>query len=264
MKLIIFDIDGVLLRGFQALPFAVETMRKLRKDGYLIAFLTNNSSNAPEVYAERLNNAGIEALADEIMSSAIATALYLKKESPHGAKILVLGEEGITKALTDAGFEIIDYDNHIPVDYVVVGMDRGFNYQKLFRAQQEIWFNGAKLIATNRDPIYPTENGGVRPGGGVMVTAIEVCTNQKAVLVGKPETMTIDLILEKFSVDKSEAMIVGDNLDTDISAGRRAGILSVFVLTGIHTRDDLKNAPEDKIPDFIIRDLSSIAECLQT
>ena len=263
MRLVIFDIDGVLLRGLIALPHAADSVRKLREHGIIVSFLTNNSSSAPEVYAQRLIDAGIEASPDEIMTSAIATALYLKKQSPDGAKILVLGEEGITSAMTDAGFTIVGYDNSSPVEYVVVGMDRQFNYEKLARAQSEIWFNKAKLIGTNNDPIYPIENGGIRPGGGTMIAALEACARQKALIIGKPQTITIDLILEKHKIDRDEAMIVGDNIDTDILAGKRFGIVTAFVLTGIHTEDDLMNAPSDRIPDFILRDLSTLDQCLK-
>jgi len=262
MKLVIFDIDGVLLRGLQALPHAADSVKKLREHCVVVSFLTNNSSSAPEVYAQRLINASIDANPDEIMTSAIATVLYLRKLSPEGARILVVGEEGITSAMSDAGFTIIDYDNPSSVDYVVVGMDRGFNYEKLARAQSEIWFNKAILIGTNNDPIYPIENGGIRPGGGTMIAALEACTRQKALIIGKPETITIDLILEKYKVEKDEAMIVGDNLDTDILAGKRAGIATAFVLTGIHTENDLRNAPSDRIPDFILRNLSTLDQCL--
>ena len=262
MKLIIFDIDGVLLRGFKALPYAADIVNDLRKEGYLISFLTNNSTQTPEIYSERLINAGIQASPDEVMSSAIATAVYLKSISQKGTRILAVGEKGIIKALTDAGFNVIDYSDNEPVEYVVVGMDRGFNYEKLARAQKEIWQNGAKLIGTNYDTIFPIEGGDVRPGGGVMVVAIEACTRQKATIIGKPEPITLELILDKYNIGRTEAMIVGDNLDTDILAGKRAGIATVFVLSGIHSEKDISKLKPDSIPDFILKDLSTLFDCI--
>jgi len=262
LKLIIFDIDGVLLRGLKALPHAADVVSRLRRDGHLISFLTNNSTRTPETYAERLINAGIQASPDEIMTSAIATAGYLKNLSPRGTRVLVVGEKGIIEALTDSGFNVIDYSDKEPVEYVVVGMDRGFNYERLARAQYEIWTNGAKLIGTNYDTIFPVEGEGVRPGGGVMVLALEACTRQKATIIGKPEPITLEIILDRYNVGRSEAMIVGDNLDTDILAGKRAGTATAFVLTGIHSEKDLAALPPDRIPDFILKNLSALPECV--
>ena len=262
MKLVIFDIDGVIMRGKQAVPCAADTIRKLQNSGKIAAFLTNNSTQIQSVFSDRLHNIGIDVEPEDVMTSSIATADYIKSKSPDGARVLVVGETGIIKAMQDNGIEVVDYDDPETVDYVVVGMDRKFTYEKLARAQREILYGGAEFIATNCDVIFPIEDGKVRPGGGVMVRAIEACTNVTAKVIGKPETTSIDLMLKKYGVSEDESAIVGDNLDTDILAGKRAGIRTVFVLTGIHTMDDLKERGEEHIPDYVIKDLSCLEECL--
>lgn len=263
MKLAIFDIDGVLIRGESVIPHAAEAVKMLKDKGILVKYLTNNSTQVQEVFASMLSGFGIETNPEDIMTSSIATASYLKEVSPDGGRILVMGEKGIVLAIKDAGFDVIEFSDTTPVDYVVVGMDRKFNYDRLSRAQHEICSNGAEFIATNYDPIYPVENGKIKPGGGIMVRALEACTLQDAKVIGKPETTSVEIILKNNGIEPHDAMIVGDNLETDILAGNRANITTVFVLTGIHTNDDLAGVDKNGAPDYVIKDLSSLDSCLE-
>ncbi|MFH1515574.1 MAG: HAD-IIA family hydrolase [bacterium] len=262
MKLAIFDIDGVLIRGKSAISHAADTIKMLKDKGILVQYLTNNSTQVREVFASRLRAIGIEASPEDVMTSSIASASYLKDISPEGGRILVVGEEGIVLALRDAGFDVVDYKDSQPVNFVVVGMDRQFTYDKLARAQHEIYSNKAGFIATNYDPVFPVENGGIKPGGGIMVRALEACTFQDAKVIGKPETTSIEIILKNHGIESTDAMIIGDNLETDILAGKRASLRTVFVLTGIHTNEDLVKVDKNGVPDYVIKDLSSLVDCL--
>jgi 4-nitrophenyl phosphatase len=262
MKLVILDIDGVIYRGKEPVEKAAESIQWLKDNGFMVKYLTNNATQVQQVFADRLKAAGVEANPYDIMTSSIATARYLKQKSPNGANVLVVGGDGLRLALIDAGFNVVEFDDSTKADYVTVGQDLNFTFQRLERAQHEIWVNKAEFIATNYDPIWPVENGGVRPGGGVIVRAIEACTLKKALIIGKPETTTLEMMLEEYNVKKQDAIMIGDNLDTDILAGKRAGVPTVFVLTGIHTKENLKNVDESGYPDYVIEDLSELKNCL--
>ncbi len=262
MKLVIIDIDGVIIRGNEPVENAAESIQWLKENGFMVKYLTNNATQVQQVFADRLKAAGVDAVPDDIMTSSIATARYLKQKSPNGANVLVVGGDGLRLALIDAGFTVVEFDDSTKADYVTVGQDLKFDFQRLERAQHEIWVNKAELIATNYDPIWPVENGGVRPGGGVIVRAIEACTLKKALIIGKPETTTLEMMLDEYSFKPQNAVMIGDNLDTDILAGKRAGVRTVFVLTGIHNREDLKRVDEKNYPDYVIEDLSELKNCL--
>ena len=264
MKLVIFDSDGVLLRGNSPLPHAIETLNWLRSAGIQMALLTNNAARLPESYTELLSQSGFEIHPDEVVTSSIATAEYLKIVSPEGGNVFAIGEIGLSQPLTDKGFKVITLDNPEKCDFVVVGLDREFNYEKMRRGQHEVIINKAQLIGTNYDLVIPVEKNQVRPGGGTMVKTMEICTNQKAKIIGKPETTSIEILMKKYSTTPGETIIVGDNLDTDILAGKNAGIHTAFVLTGIHTMDDLAKLDISRTPDFILKDLSSLKECLES
>jgi 4-nitrophenyl phosphatase len=263
MKLVIFDIDGVLLRGNDPLEHAASTMEWLKKSSIEFVVFTNNSAQLPQTQSRRFANAGVTIEPDKVITSTYTAIDYINEIPNYGKKVLAIGEEGLIEPLKQAGFRIIEFDDPAKADFVVVGFDRQISYGKISRAQHEIIFNNARLIGTNYDLIVPIENGDVRPGGGIMVQAIESSTGVKAVITGKPEPFFIHQLMKKYGASPEEILMVGDNLDTDILAGKKAGIRTVLVLTGIHKQSDILQRNHDNAPDFIIKDLSCLRECIE-
>jgi phosphoglycolate/pyridoxal phosphate phosphatase family enzyme len=255
--LFILDLDGVIYRGSQVLPHAPEAVAQIRSDGHAVFFLTNNSARSRHSYAQKLTAMGVPAHPNEIMSSSYATALYLEEHGMHGCSVLVVGEEGIPAELSLAGVRFVEPTEDAIADCVVVGIDRRITYRKL-RAAQHAILNGAKFIATNADATYPLENGGIEPGGGAIVAAIQTCTGTAPIVIGKPQPYSVLKILELTSTPPRNAVIVGDRLDTDIALGRQLGIRSVLVLTGVTTREQVHAAPEEMSPDLVLPDLRNL------
>lgn len=252
----IFDLDGVIYRGNEPQPDAIETVARLRSSGDSVFFLTNNSTQTRQQYADKLTGMGIPTIPDDIMTSACAAALYLAETGGRGKRAYVVGEEGIREELKAVGIQVVEQE---PADYVVVGIDRLFTYQKLLNAQQAI-LHGAQFIATNRDVTYPLEEGRVIPGGGSIVAAVEAATGKTPILIGKPEIYSVKMVLEKAGSRPEDAVVIGDRLDTDILAGRRAGTRTVLVLTGVSTREDAESAPLEMRPDRVIERLGELFE----
>ena len=262
-RLIIFDLDGVIYRGDTPTVGSAEVISRLREEGYELHFLTNNSSQSRQAYSVKLQRMGIDVPPAEIMTSAYASALYLSQPPNTCRSALVVGEGGLVEELQSVGIRAVlsgqDYSGE-PVDAVVVGIDRQFTYQRLFQAQQAI-LHGARFIATNRDPTFPTEIGDV-PGGGSIVAAIETASGQSPFTVGKPNTYTLEIILETRSAVLATAVMVGDRLDTDIDVGRHAGMETVLTLTGVTTRRQLEGLPASKQPTAVVQDLRRLPELL--
>ncbi len=261
-KLFIFDLDGVIYRGGKMLPGAREAVNALRSQNKKIFFLTNNSAKSRRQYQRRLTKLGIPCRDGEIMTSAYATAHYLTQKHGKGKRALVVGGYGIYKELKDAGFLVEKAGTKLSdkilsfFDFVVTGLNMDFHYRQLAQAQRAV-LRGAQLVATNRDATYPVEDG-IRPGGGCLVAALETATSQKAVCVGKPNPYSVKLILRMAGVKKNEAVMVGDRLETDIVFGKRAGIATVLVLTGISTAEDVRTCPRRLKPDKTIRTLQEL------
>lgn len=256
----IFDLDGVIYRGDEPLPHASETLRELRNRGCRIYFLTNNATKSREDYQSKLEKMHIEVSLDEIMTSAYATALYLKELGKPKRRAYVVGEAGLAHELEGAGTEVVSDDlSEIPIDYVVVGLDRHFTYQKLYEAQQAI-LAGAKFIATNTDATLPQDGGVFVPGGGSIVAAVQTASGVAPKVIGKPETYALDKILEFAGCTADESVMVGDRLETDILIGNRVGMHSVLILTGVADENDAATAPQEMRPERIIADLIELLD----
>ncbi|HEU5432086.1 MAG TPA: HAD-IIA family hydrolase, partial [Thermomicrobiales bacterium] len=228
----------------------------LRERRYVLA--TNNSSATPAMYVAKLRGMGIDVPPEAILTSALATRDYLRETLPRGSGIYTIGMPAMREQLFgDGDFEPVQFGETHPAA-VVVALDTGFTYDKLKAANAAIR-GGARFIATNTDATLPTEAGLV-PGSGSIVAAVATAAGVDPVVIGKPETPLLDQALHVMGLPASEAAMVGDRLDTDILAARRAGILSVLVLTGVSTRAELAESPV--LPDIVVNDLPSLLAAL--
>ncbi len=78
--------------------------------------------------------------------------------------------------------------------------------------------------------------------------------------IGKPEPDMILLALEKTGYGKTDALMIGDRVYTDIAAGVRAGIDTVLVLSGEGTVADADKSNEK--PTWILPDISFVTRQL--
>lgn len=258
VRTFVFDLDGVVYRGEEPLPGAADTIRSLRQLGHQVFFFTNNSSKSRPFYQEKLQHMDIPADIEHIMTAGYAAALYLLETGAKGASVLAIGEFGLLGELEAAGMELTDEE---PVDYVVVGIDRKFNYDTLVKAQHAI-LHGARFIATNPDTTYPLEGGRIVPGNGALVAAIQAASGVEPIMIGKPETPAMHEILELAHATAADTVVVGDRLDTDIQAGNRIGATTVLVLTGITTQAEAEAAQGDSKPHFVIERLPDLLNVL--
>ena len=254
----IFDMDGVLYRGAEPLPGVADLFAALeiRERPFMLA--TNNSMSTAEEYVKKLETMAISVSASAILTSAVATRDYLVSAFGNDLSILVVGMPALKEQLYHGtGFHDVPHPQDVP-DAVVIGLDKAFTYEKLSAANAAIRA-GARFVATNTDATLPTESGLI-PGAGSIVAAIQTATGQIPVVVGKPEPLMLHMALQRMGVFPHEAVMVGDRLDTDIVAGERAGMLTVLVLTGVSTRDEIATA--ESLPDLVFTDLNAVTEAL--
>lgn len=259
IRTVLFDMDGVLYLGNQMVPGAVEAIAKLQRDGIRCTYCSNNSSKSRRDYQEKLKSMGIDSDVDEIINSARATALYLKEQGKIPCRVLVVGGTGINHEMEAVGAEIVP-DDSTDADCVVVGFDRNFNYEKLTRAFKALQ-KGAEFIATNRDATLPLEDGEY-PGGGTMVAAIETAIGRAPVVIGKPKPYALLKLLEQVGGNPATSLMVGDRLETDILAGKAAGLMTCLVLTGVSTREEAEGTQESMQPDHIVDSVADLPALL--
>jgi len=269
IRLVALDLDGVVYRGAHVLPGAVEAVEELASRGLLVRYVTNNATRARDEVAAKLREMGLPAREGEILSSAAATGVWLKGHLAPGSRLLVVGEAGLLKELTDAGFDPVyagatEADGVAATDgtsasdgvrAVVVGLDRSFTYRTLARAQAAL-ATGVPFVATNLDRTFPAE-GRLLPGAGAIVAAVEAAAGRAPdVVIGKPGLELARALEASTGVTPGMTILVGDRLDTDIALGRAAGMQTVLVLSGVSTRADLvAGSPE---PDAILESLAEL------
>lgn len=253
----VFDLDGVVYRGDVPIPGAVTTISTLRQLGQQVYFFTNNATKTRNSFVEKLARMNVPTDEEHVMTSAYATALYLQQHGAEGKRAYVVGESGLRTELKAVGIILIDNPLDEHADYVVAGLDRQFDYDKLNKAQQAI-FRGAKFIATNTDSTLPVEEGVLAPGGGSIVGAIQIASGVEPFVIGKPKLPALHELMKMAKASPHDTIMIGDRLDTDILVGNLAKTVTVFVLTGISTRDDLNTAHADMQPDYVVEDLTEI------
>jgi 4-nitrophenyl phosphatase len=268
LKLAIFDLDGVIYRGTQLIPKVDEIIKKLKNLSIEIVYNSNNSTITRQMYVKKLQRLNIPSNIEDFYTSASITASEITKLKKN-ANIFIIGEIGLKKELEAIGHHIITEEKQFKkVDFVISGLDRAFNYEKLAVAQRCLLDGHAKFYATNTDSTLPVAER-LMPGAGVMVNAVETCTSQAPIKVfGKPNSDGINSILSDRNVLPEDACIFGDRLNTDILAGNRAGIKTIAVLTGVVIMDDInklkdrlansEDVDKDLIPDIVIKHLDNI------
>ena len=243
-------MDGVLWRGETALPGLQEFVDTLRSTKRRIVLATNNSSSTVDQYVNKLKRMGIDVHPEEILTSAQATGNYLYKIAPKQSRVFVIGGDGLTNAIRDYEFTLTEDDP----DYVVVGIDKKISWAKLNTAVINIRA-GAKFIGTNPDSTYPTENG-IGVGNGAILAAIRVATGVSPLVIGKPETPIYEQALQRLKSNASDALMIGDRLDTDILGAQRAGIATLLLLTGVTTLEMSKTSVIQ--PDLVLPGLPDV------
>lgn len=229
-KCYLFDLDGTVYVGNKPLLEVIESIKYLQSQGKIIKFLSNNSSKSKLDYVKRLEGYGLNFDINDIVLSTDATIEYLLKNQIK--KIFVLGTEKLKQELIEQGFELVNSDAQI----VVVGYDTELNYEKLIIASQLI-YSGVNYIATHQDIFCPTENGPI-PDIGALLTMLELTTKIKPLKIfGKPSVSMVSNIFNKLEINKSDILMIGDRLHTDILMASQFGIDSVLVLSGESTRD---------------------------
>lgn len=270
VRLVIFDLDGVVYRGSTPIDGAPALVAWLHERGVSVRFATNNSSVTRTGYVARLGAMGIATAADEIVTSTSATVEHLRRHAPDVRRVLAIGADGMRDELTLAGYQVAMVRELAPADRpgaplpgfeaVVVGLDRGIDYAGLSLAMAAV-AGGARLVATNADARYPTESGFL-PGAGAIVSAIATATGVAPQVIGKPSPSMFGSIFEASGIGPDDAVVVGDNPEADVAGAHRAGCAAILVLTGVADAATAAALSGELAPDAIAADPAAVRRLL--
>jgi HAD superfamily hydrolase (TIGR01450 family) len=274
--LLLVDLDGVVYRGTDPVPGVAAVLKTRAEAGDHVVYVTNNSMHYRADYVTRLTELGAPVTPDRVVSAPRATALYLQEHHPEVRRVLAVGASGLDRELRDVGLEVVNAGYAAErmaregIDgvgaagapqAVVAGVDPQLTYLRLAAAADCIRA-GAHFIATNRDPVYPTERW-LRPGAGSIVSAIEVASGVAPVVIGKPEPLLLEQAAHAVSMDPKDAIVIGDGIVTDLAAANAVGARTILMLTGVTTRAMADALPAAERPFAIAADAAELAALLE-
>ncbi|MDR2380488.1 MAG: HAD-IIA family hydrolase [Bifidobacteriaceae bacterium] len=249
------DLDGVLFRGNEPVKYAADQVAAARKAGMKFVFVTNNAARPPRMAAAKLGSVRIPAEREDVVTSAQAGVALMAEHIPAGSRVMVVGGNGLSEAVTAAGFKLATAAIERPAA-VIQGWNPTMQWRDLEEAAYAIEA-GAAYFATNLDKNIPTEFG-LAPGNGAMVQVLVVTTGVVPQASGKPHALIFHLAAERAQARRP--IVIGDRLDTDIGGARNAGYPGLLVLTGVNSAADVLAAPPGERPALIARDLRCLGE----
>ncbi len=253
--LAMFDLDGVVYVGGDAVPGAAEHLAAVRSSGVHVAFVTNNASRSPAAVAQQLCDLGVEAGPADVVTSAQAAAHVLAARLHPDARVAVLGADGLREAVREAGLVPAGVDD-AEAEAVVTGFGPDVVWHEVMRAAVRIR-DGLPWVASNTDMTFPSAMG-LAPGHGALVELLARFTGVEPTVAGKPRRPLLDETVRR--VGGERPLMVGDRLDTDIEGAYVAGVDSLLVLTGVAGLAELVAAREHERPTYLSPDLRGLLE----
>ena len=260
IKHVALDMDGTIYMGSTLFPFTKNFLQRLSDNGIGYSFLTNNPTKSIPDYLKKLQGLGIDAEAEEVYTTAVATIDYIKQNHPEAKRLFVLGTPSMIKEFEEAGFEMAADDPADRPDILVVAFDMTLCYSRLCRAA---WWasQGVRYIATNPDRVCPTDQEVVLVDCGSMCKCIEYATGREPdIVIGKPNPDMLKCIQTKYGMSPDEVAMCGDRIYTDVATARNAGSLGVLVLSGETTLETAINS--DPQPDITALNIEEFGRLL--
>ncbi|MFF5189166.1 HAD-IIA family hydrolase [Streptomyces sp. NPDC000345] len=261
VRALLVDIDGVLTVSWKPLPGAVEALRALREAGLAVALVTNTTSRTRASIARTLADAGFPVTAEDVLTAPAVTAAHLAERCP-GARCALLNSGDIAEDL--AGVTLVDQgagdsEDAGDVDVVVVGgAGPEFGYAALDRVFGHLQ-RGARLVAMHRNLYWRTDTG-LRLDSGAFVAGLEAAAGVEAAVTGKPSPAFFAAALGHLGAGADEALMVGDDIESDVLAAQRAGITGVLVRTGKYLPRTHREA--SGTPDHVVDSFADLPELL--
>jgi 4-nitrophenyl phosphatase len=254
-KAFCFDLDGCLRYGLQPAPGAERLLHTLRRLGKSLLVLTNTSSKGAEALASELQGIGLTVTPAEIQTTFDAAGEYIRQRFGP-TQVLCLGTPALQARLRREGHEVLPLARCREAKAVVVGRDQEFNIERLVAASRAI-DAGAAFLALNTDVRLPVEGGEYTAAAGPLVAAVSTLAYKAPEILGKPSQAFFDLALRRLGVSPQEAVMIGDNVETDIKGGKAAGLFSILV-----TQSNVKPAADVSQADLVVHDLPTLLKYL--
>ena len=255
-KLFLFDMDGTIYRENELFDGVIKLLEKIKSKGGRYVFITNNPSKSVKDYVSKLRKMGVVQVKQENFFTSTQAAIAIMREKFSDQLIYTQGTRSFIKELKANGLRITKkFDQKIKA--VLLAFDPEITGAKLRTSCEILTKLDVPYYATNPDWVCPVSFGAI-PDCGSMCEGIWFATGKRPIYIGKPQPTMVDMVREKFGFERSETLVIGDRLYTDIATGGRAGVDSVCVLSGEATVEDIKKAKDEEIPTYVFESVKDL------
>jgi NagD protein len=259
----VLDLDGTMVlgdsrnKGLKPLPGSLDFLAHLRERNTPFVLFTNGTVRTPLAYVDELAHAGIRVSADEIMTPASVAAAVLAAKGYR--RIMVLGGDGVSGPLADAGLEIVRPPVWRNVDAIFVGWFREFGMPDIETACEAAWA-GAPVFAASLVPYFATAGGRTLGTSCAIAGAIQKITGVRAKALGKPAAEAMRIAARRLGAAAKDLVVIGDDPDLEIPMALKAGALAIGVTTGIAKHDDFSRRPKAERADHIAENIGAVLD----
>ena len=258
VKGFVIDMDGTLVlgdsrnTGLRALPGAADFIAYLAANGIPFTALTNGTVRPPRAYVPKLRDAGLVLDEKNVMTPSSVAADYLSRRKFR--RVMVLGGEGVSAPLAEAGLEIVRPPVYEGVDAVYVGWFREFTMDDIEAACEAIWA-GAKLFTASFAPFFATANGRTLGSSRAIIGGISSITGRRAKILGKPSLEALRCASRRLGLAPEEVAVIGDDPELEPGMARQGGAFGVGVTTGIAKHADFAAMPPSRAAHLVVENI---------
>ncbi|KAK6041896.1 phosphoglycolate/pyridoxal phosphate phosphatase family protein [Cooperia oncophora] len=272
----LFDADGTLWKGDTPLPGAVDFVSTLQRKEKRVFIVSNNPNRTMSQSLSRITKMGFEGFTKEnVIDSGVIVAAYFRDRPDYaGQPVYLLGNENLKNVLESIGqvrcFGVgaqasethTDEDSSLKPKAVVSSSDPYLSYAKIMQAACFLRRNDVEFLVTDEDYALPVPNlGDEIPRSGCPSSIIQAVSGRTPKVFGKPHKPMADYLKRKAHIDPAKTVMFGDRLETDIQFANENGFTSCFVLTGVHSLEDVEKAKQrgekKLVPDYVFSFLSN-------
>ncbi len=267
-KAVFLDSYGVLKNHRGVIEGAREVINEIRKRGMPLRVLTNDASRGQQLQADAFDRMGLDnILPEEIITSGMMARQYLELKKPPGL-IAYLGTTDAAEYILEAGLEIIPVneitvDNIAAVQAMVFLDDEGFDWNTDINFTLNLLrHRNIPAIVANSDSIYPVSKNDVSIATGAIAKLVEIILGRDFIHFGKPDSQMFmygyEQINHSGNIQRSEILMVGDTLHTDILGGNKFGLGTLLVLSGNTSPEsfEMRIRSTGIIPDHICNSIA--------
>ena len=235
---VLLDQWGVLHQGSAVFPEARDCVRALRAAGKRVLILSN-SGRRSEDNVERLADLGLPADEhDGVLTSGevVWHGLHERAVPPFnqlGRHALLVGRGNVLSMIE--GLDFVAVTNPARADFIwLAGLDEHNADLDAWRMDLENFAaRGLPMLCANPDVTMFTPRG-LMPAPGALARIYRELGGTVH-HVGKPHAAMFAAALRRLGDPKPErVLVIGDSLDHDVEGGRRAGMLTALITSGVH------------------------------